>query len=240
MSNLIIIGTYNEVDNIETIILRIFRHITDVDILVIDDNSPDLTFQRVQLLQERHKNLFAIQRKGKLGLGSAYKVGFSWGLNRNYTNIGHIDADLSHRVRDLAKLIQVKKTKPELGLVIGSRWVSGGKTLNWPLKRQLLSRFANLYVRIMLRLPTNDTTAGFRLYDRKTLESIDFESIKSEGYAFHIEMTKVVVGLGSTIMEVPIVFRERESGVSKMSPKVVREAMFLVTVWGLKRVLRVK
>ena len=151
-----------------------------------------------------------------------------------------MDADLSHRVRDLSKMILKKEEDLSIGLVIGSRWTKGGSTENWPIKRQALSRFANTYVRIMLGVTTHDSTAGFRLYDRTTLETINLNSVVSEGYAFHIELTRALTMSGTKIVEVPIVFRERTAGVSKMSSRVVKEAMTLVTIWGLRRFLHLK
>jgi dolichol-phosphate mannosyltransferase len=151
-----------------------------------------------------------------------------------------MDADLSHRVRDLKKMIEAKELQPNTDLVIGSRWVPGGKTENWSKSRELLSRAANLYVRAMLGMGVKDSTAGFRIYSSSILERLNLEAIKSEGYSFQIEMTRAVYKLGGKIIEVPITFRERENGVSKMSKNIVREAMLLVTIWGLKRFLRVK
>jgi dolichol-phosphate mannosyltransferase len=151
-----------------------------------------------------------------------------------------MDADLSHRVRDLKKMIEAKELQPNTVLVIGSRWVSGGRTENWSKSRELLSRAANLYVRAMLGMGVKDSTAGFRIYSSSILERLNLEAIKSEGYSFQIEMTRAVYKLGGKMIEVPITFRERENGVSKMSKNIVREAMLLVTIWGLKRFLRVK
>jgi dolichol-phosphate mannosyltransferase len=151
-----------------------------------------------------------------------------------------MDADLSHRVRDLKKMIEAKELQPNTDLVIGSRWVPGGRTENWSKSRELLSRAANLYVRAMLGMGVKDSTAGFRIYSSSILKKLNLEAIKSEGYSFQIEMTRAVYKLGGKMIEVPITFRERENGVSKMSKNIVREAMLLVTIWGLKRFLRVK
>ena len=240
MSRLIIIPTYNEAENAPILIRRLLKHIPDSEILVIDDGSPDGTAQIVENLQREFASLHVLKRQQKSGLGSAYRTGFAWGLNRGYSELVEMDADMSHRVRDLAKMISVKEQNPTTSLVIGSRWTKGGTTTNWSKSRELLSRTANLYVRFMLGLGVKDATAGFRIYSADVLRKIDLASIKSEGYSFQIEMTREVRRLGGTIIEVPITFREREQGVSKMSKKIVREAMFLVTVWGLKRALRVK
>jgi dolichol-phosphate mannosyltransferase len=148
-----------------------------------------------------------------------------------------MDADLSHRVRDLKKMIEAKELQPNTDLVIGSRWVPGGRTENWSKSRELLSRAANLYVRAMLGMGVKDSTAGFRIYSSSILKKLNLEAIKSEGYSFQIEMTRAVYKLGRKIIEVPITFRERKNGVSKMSKSIVREAMLLVTIWGLRRLL---
>ena len=240
MSRLIIIPTYNEAENAPILIRRLLKHIPDSEILVIDDGSPDGTALIVENLQREFASLHVLKRQQKSGLGSAYRTGFAWGLNRGYSELVEMDADMSHRVRDLAKMISVKEQNPTTSLVIGSRWTKGGTTTNWSKSRELLSRTANLYVRFMLGLGVKDATAGFRIYSADMLRKIDLASIKSEGYSFQIEMTREVRRLGGSIIEVPITFREREQGVSKMSKKIVREAMFLVTVWGLKRALRVK
>jgi dolichol-phosphate mannosyltransferase len=240
MKQLIIIPTYNESMNAPVLIKRIFKHIPKSSILVIDDGSPDGTADIVELLQQEYSQLHLLKRSEKSGLGSAYRAGFGWGLERGYSDMVEMDADMSHRVRDLATMIKLKQERPDTSLIIGSRWIKGGSTENWSKSRELLSRTANLYVRIMLGMGVKDATAGFRIYSAEILRRIDLTSIKSEGYSFQIEMTREVHRLGGDIFEVPITFREREQGVSKMSKRIVREAMFLVTVWGLKRVLRIK
>ena len=240
MKRLIIIPTYNELANAPILIERIFKHISDTHILIIDDGSPDKTGEKIKEMQKRHPGLFLLERASKSGLGSAYRTGFAWGLERGYEELIEMDADLSHRVRDLKKMIEAKELQPNTDLVIGSRWVPGGRTENWSKSRELLSRAANLYVRAMLGMGVKDSTAGFRIYSSSILKKLNLEAIKSEGYSFQIEMTRAVHKLGGKIIEVPITFRERENGVSKMSKNIVREAMFLVTIWGLKRFLRVK
>jgi dolichol-phosphate mannosyltransferase len=240
MSRLIIIPTYNESLNAPLLIERLFKHIPETSILVIDDGSPDGTADIVESLQQEYPDLHLLKRSEKSGLGSAYRAGFAWGLERGYNEMVEMDADMSHRVRDLAKMIEVKKARPETSLIIGSRWMKDGKTENWSKARELLSRTANLYVRFMLGMGVKDSTAGFRIYSADILRKIDLTAIKSEGYSFQIEMTRAVYRNGGSIVEVPITFREREQGVSKMSKKIVREAMTLVTVWGLKRLLHLK
>ena len=238
-TRLIIVPTYNELANAPLLIRRIFRHIPNSDVLVVDDRSPDKTGDAIRELQQEFPTLHLLERKTKLGLGSAYRLGFAWGLEQGYEELIEMDADLSHRVRDLKTMIDGKELQPKTDLVIGSRWISGGRTENWSKGRELLSRGANLYVRAMLGLGVKDSTAGFRIYSAAMLRRLDFQSIKSDGYSFQIEMTRAVHKLGGKIIEVPITFRERKNGVSKMSKKIVREAMFLVTTWGLKRLFRI-
>ena len=238
MKRLIIVPTYNELANAPILIERIFKHIPDAHILIIDDDSPDKTGEKIKELQSKHlSSLFLLERASKSGLGSAYRTGFAWGLERGYEELIEMDADLSHRVRDLKKMIEAKELQPNTDLVIGSRWVPGGRTENWSKSRELLSRAANLYVRAMLGMGVKDSTAGFRIYSSSILKRLNFEAIKSEGYSFQIEMTRAVYKLGGKIIEVPITFRERKNGVSKMSKSIVREAMLLVTIWGLRRLL---
>ena len=239
-NRLIIVPTYNELISAPLLVRRIFNYIPESNILVVDDGSPDKTGDAIRELQQEFHALHLLERKTKLGLGSAYRLGFAWGLEQGYEELIEMDADLSHRVRDLRKMIDEKELQPNTDLVIGSRWISGGRTENWPKGRELLSKTANLYVRAMLGLGVKDSTAGFRIYSAAILRRLDFQSIKSEGYSFQIEMTRAVHKLGGKIIEVPITFRERENGVSKMSKNIVREAMLLVTIWGLKRFLRVK
>lgn len=239
-NRLVIIPTYNEADNIGVLIPRLFKHIPDISILVVDDGSPDGTAAKCREMQEGYPKLFIESRTAKSGLGSAYRFGFAWGLNRGFEELIEIDADMSHRVRDLTAMIRAKESNPSSGLIIGSRWIKGGSTINWPLKRQLLSRAANIYVRMMLGMGVSDSTAGFRIYSAEILRKIDLTAIKSEGYSFQIEMTRAAKLAGSKIIEVPITFRERESGVSKMSQAIVKEAMIRVTIWGFKRFLRLK
>ena len=240
MKRLIIIPTFNESMNVPVLIKRIFKHIPESSILVIDDGSPDGTAEIVESLQQEFSNLHILKRKEKSGLGSAYRLGFVWGLERGFDELVEMDADMSHRVRDLSKMIEAKNSAPDTSLIIGSRWIKGGRTENWSKARELLSRSANLYVRFMLGMGVKDSTAGFRIYSADILRKINLSAIKSEGYSFQIEMTRAVYENGGKIIEVPITFREREQGVSKMSKKIVKEAMMLVTIWGLRRFLHLK
>ena len=240
MKRLVVIPTYNEAMNVPILIPRLFKYIKDISILIVDDGSPDGTAEICRKLSKDYPNLFVETRAKKSGLGGAYRHGFKWGLERGYEEFIEIDADMSHRVRDLAEMLKAKEKDPEIGLIIGSRWTRGGATINWSWRRQLLSRAANIYVRIMLGMGVNDSTAGFRIYSSELLRKIPLQEIKSEGYSFQIEMTRAAKLAGAKIVEVPITFRERESGVSKMSGAIVREAMLLVTVWGLNRFFRLK
>ena len=234
---LIILPTYNEAENVKVLIPRIFKYIEDCTVLVIDDGSPDGTAEVAKELANKLPNLEVINQGKKGGLGSAYRFGFLWGLSRGYEDLVEMDADLSHRVRDLSNLLEMKD-RLDADLVIGSRWISGGEIQNWSKGRELLSRLANRYVRMVLNLHINDSTSGFRVYSSELMKKIDIASIRSEGYCFQIEMTRAARKAGGKIVEVPITFRERERGVSKMSKAIVFEAMALVTIWGLKRVLR--
>ena len=236
-SRLVILPTYNEAENIKVLIPRIFKYIEDCTVLVIDDGSPDGTAEIAKDLANKYPALEVINQGKKGGLGSAYRFGFLWGLSRDYSELVEMDGDLSHRVRDLSNLLEMKK-RLSADLVIGSRWISGGEIENWSKARELLSRFANRYVRAVLNLHVNDSTSGFRVYNADLIKKIDVASIQSEGYCFQIEMTRAARKAGAKIVEVPITFRERESGVSKMSKAIVFEAMALVTFWGVKRVLR--
>lgn len=238
MSSLVVIPTYNEASNIGVLIPRIFKWIPTCSILIVDDGSPDGTSDIVRELQRNFPELHLLTRNQKSGLGSAYRAGFAWGLGENFERFIEMDADMSHRVRDLAKMLATSNDENP-GLVIGSRWMSGGATSNWSKSRELLSRTANKYVQLMLGIRVKDSTSGFRIYSRSLLERIDLDSIKSEGYSFQIEMTRAALKAGAEILEVPIVFRERVDGVSKMSKAIVREAIWRVTIWGFQRALRI-
>ena len=227
MSNIVIIPTYKEKENVEKIIRAIFALPVSFDILIIDDNSPDGTADIVKKLQSKFDNLYLIERKGKLGLGTAYIAGFKWALARGYSYIYEMDADFSHNPKDLIKLF---KACHEGGadLAIGSRYISGVNVVDWPLSRILMSYFASIYVRMITGLKIRDTTAGFKCYKREVLENIKTEKIKSVGYGFQIEMKFIAWKLGYKIVEIPIVFKDREYGSSKMSGGIFNEAL-----WGV-------
>jgi len=237
---LVVIPTYNEAGNIKSLIDQLFATIPECEIMVVDDGSPDGTGLICSAISKENKKLHLIERHSKSGMGSAYRMAFIWALEQNFDEVIEMDADGSHQVSDLLRMLDTKSTTPDVDLVIGSRWIRGGKTVNWSFFRELLSRFANRYVRIMVGMNIHDATSGFRIYSSRILRKIDLGHIRSEGYSFQIEMTRAVHNSGGTMMEVPITFQERKNGVSKMSKKIVGEAIFLVTAWGVKRVLLVK
>ncbi len=224
--SLVIIPTYNEKENIEKIIRKVFSLEKDFHILVIEDNSPDGTAAIVKsLMKEFPEQLFIEERKGKLGLGTAYILGFKWGLKRGYDFLFEMDADFSHNPDDLIRLY---KANAEEGgdLAIGSRYITGINVVNWPMGRVLMSYYASAYVRFITRMKVRDTTAGFKCYRRKVLETIDLDKIKFMGYAFQIEMKFVSWKLGFNIVEVPIIFTDRIEGTSKMNSGIFKEAIF--------------
>lgn len=221
--NLVIIPTYNEIENIEKMIHTVFSLPREFELLIVDDGSPDGTAAKVKELQKTYTaKLHIEERKGKLGLGTAYIHGFKWALARNYDYIFEMDCDFSHNPADLVRLLEACENGADVA--VGSRYVKGGNVSNWDMKRILLSYFASLYVRMILWIPVKDTTAGFKCYKRKVLESIELDQIKFMGYAFQIEMKYRAVKKGFKIVEVPIMFTDRVLGVSKMSTKIFKEA----------------
>lgn len=224
--SIVIIPTYNERENIENIIRAIFQLEKVFHILVIEDGSPDGTAAIVKALQQEFpERLFMMERKGKLGLGTAYITGFKWALKRDYEYVFEMDADFSHNPNDLPRLY--KACNEEGGdLAIGSRYVSGVNVVNWPMGRVLMSYFASKYVRIITGLPVHDTTAGFKCYRRQVLETIDLDGIRFKGYAFQIEMKFTAFKCGFNVMEVPVIFVNRELGTSKMNSSIFGEAVF--------------
>lgn len=226
---IVIIPTYNEAANIQDLIEEIFQIVPDIHVMVIDDHSPDGTALIVSKLQAFYKNLILINRKSKLGLGTAYKLGFRLALKQNYDYIMEMDADFSH---DPAVLENFFLHIKDYDLVIGSRYIAGGRLVNWPLMRHLLSYFASLYIRLITRLPIYDTTAGFKCFRREILESINLNEIMSEGYSFQIEMHYHAWKNNWRIKEIPITFVDRSNGQSKLSWSTILEA-FLIP-WKLK------
>lgn len=235
LKNLVIIPTYNEIENIENIIRAVFALNIDFDVLIVDDNSPDGTFRKVQQLQTEFPNrLFLEIRDKKSGLGRAYVHGFKWALSKNYDYIFEMDADFSHNPNDLEKLY-LACTEQNTDLAIGSRYVTGVNVVNWPLSRVLLSYFASVYVRWITGMKIHDTTAGFVCYKRKVLESINLDKIKFVGYAFQIEMKYRAFAKGFKLTEVPIIFTDRTHGQSKMSSGIIKEAVLGVISLRIKK-----
>ena len=234
MSKLIIIPTYNEKENIEKIILKVFSLDIDFDILIVDDGSPDGTADIVKKIQKSYsKNLHIVERTGKLGLGTAYIYGFKWALKNNYDYIFEMDADFSHDPDDLIRLY--KACHEEKGdVAIGSRYVKGVNIVNWPMSRLLMSFFASKYVKIITGMPIQDSTAGFKCYKRSVLEKINLEKIQFVGYAFQIEMKFTAWKYGFNVVEVPVIFTDRQEGASKMSGGIFFEAFFGVMQMKIK------
>ncbi|TND00379.1 MAG: dolichol-phosphate mannosyltransferase [Bacteroidetes bacterium] len=224
----VIIPTYNEKENVEKMVRRVMSLAADFHLLIVDDGSPDGTADIVKSLMGSFPGRIHIEeRKGKLGLGTAYIHGFKWALRNGYEYIFEMDCDFSHNPDDLPRLYEACAVKGA-DLSIGSRYVKGGKVENWPLGRRLISYYASVYVRMVLWLGVKDTTAGFKCYKRKVLETIDLDAIRFVGYAFQIEMKYTAYKLGFKITEVPITFIDRQEGVSKMSTKIFKEAF-----WGV-------
>ena len=233
-NRIVIIPTYNEIENIETIIRAVFALPTQFDVLIVDDNSPDGTFTKVQELQTEYNNrLFLEIRKVKSGLGTAYVHGFKWALSHNYQYIFEMDADFSHNPQDLEKLYQACAINGA-GMAIGSRYVTGVNVVNWPLSRVLMSYFASIYVKIITGMKIHDATAGFICYKREVLEAIQLDKIKFIGYAFQIEMKYRTFINKFKIIEVPIIFTDRTKGESKMSNAIIKEAVFGVIMLRIR------
>ena len=228
---LVIVPTYNERDNIAPVLARLRAAVPAADVLVVDDDSPDGTGGRADALAAGDTQVQVLHRPHKLGLGAAYVAGFRWGLERCYDVLVEMDADGSHQPEQLPDLLAALSGAD---LVIGSRWVPGGRVVNWPRRRQLLSRGGNTYVRRMLGLAVRDATGGFRAFRRRTLESLALDDVSSHGYCFQVDLAWRAVRGGFTVTEVPIAFVERELGTSKMSGAIVREALWRVTVWGVR------
>ena len=230
---LVITPTYNEVESLPAVIAGVRSAVPEADILVIDDGSPDGTADAAEALAATDQHVHVMRRTGKLGLGSAYLTGFSWALEHEYSVMVEMDADGSHPADRLPAMLAA--LTPGVGLSIGSRWVPGGSVVDWPVSRQLLSRGGNLYARLALGIRVKDATAGYRAYTADAIRAIDLSDIDSRGYCFQIDLVLRVLGAGYRVVEVPIQFRERTTGVSKMSRGIVAEAMWRVTVWGLQR-----
>ncbi len=229
MKTLIIIPTYNEKDNIKRLLTILMGLSPQIEVLVVDDGSPDQTGDIVQKLQKDEPRIHLIRRPGKMGLGSAYVTGFKYALAREFDLIMEMDADFSHNPVDVPRLIEAAH---KYDLVIGSRYCNGVNIVNWPIRRLLLSYFASKYVRVITKIPVKDPTGGFKCFNRKILEAIKLDRILSDGYAFQIEMNFRAWVKGFTIQEIPIIFTERINGVSKMSRRIAWEAAWMV--WRLQ------
>ncbi len=227
--SLIIIPTYNEIDNIPLIVPEILAQDESFEVLIVDDNSPDGTAKLVKEMQLTNQRIHLIEREGKMGLGTAYVAGFKYAIKNKFDFIFEMDADFSHDPKSLKNLL---KKAEECDLVIGSRYIAGVNVVNWPMSRLILSYSANLYTRIITGMPVRDATAGFKCYRRVVLESINLDTIKSNGYSFQIETNFKAWKKGFRICEVPIVFVDRRVGSSKMSKHIVHEAAWMV--WKLK------
>lgn len=227
---LVIVPTFNERENLPVITAKIRAAAPEADILVADDNSPDGTGALADELAAADPRIRVLHRPGKQGLGAAYLAGFAWGMAEGYDILIEMDADGSHPADRLPALIAAVRDGADLA--IGSRWVRGGEVVNWPKSREVLSRGGNLYTRLVLGIPIHDATAGFRAFRRTTLEKIDLAGVTSQGYCFQVDLGWRVVRAGLKVVEIPIVFAERELGTSKMSGAIVREALWRVTVWA--------
>ncbi len=235
---IVIIPTYNEIENIEAIIKAVFSQSDDINVLIVDDNSPDLTANKVKELQKEFpKRLFLEVRQEKSGLGTAYIHGFKWSLKNNYQYIFEMDADFSHDPKDLRKLYDACAIDGA-DVSIGSRYITGVNVVNWPMGRVLMSYFASKYVRFITGMKINDTTAGYVCYKNEVLESIDLDSVKFIGYAFQIEMKFKAYLKKFKIIEVPVIFTDRTKGESKLSKTIITEAVFGVISMKLKSIFK--
>ena len=225
---LVIIPTYNEKENIHSIVELVLSQAPNLDVLVVDDNSPDGTAGIVDELAQANPRVHLLSRPGKQGLGTAYIAGFRWGLARGYAYLIEMDADFSHDPREIPNML---KAIQQADLVLGSRYINGVRVVNWPLSRLFLSKSASYYVRIITGLPVHDPTGGFKCFRRRVLEAIELDEVRSNGYAFQVEVTYKAWMKGFRVREIPITFVDRHAGKSKMSGHIVREALWMV--WGL-------
>ena len=230
--SLVIIPTYNERDNIESIVARTLAASDRLDVLVVDDNSPDGTGRIADTLAAASTRVHVLHRATKDGLGAAYLAGFRWGLDAGFERLVEMDADGSHHPEDLPRLLDLLE---ENDVALGSRWVPGGAVENWPLRRRLLSRGGNFYTRVALGIAVRDATGGFRAFRSRALERVDLRTVESQGYCFQVDLLWRALEQGLTVVETPITFTERVYGESKMSGSIVRESLTKVTGWGLRR-----
>jgi dolichol-phosphate mannosyltransferase len=227
---LVVIPTYNERENLPGILGRLHAAVPEADALVVDDASPDGTGQLADELAAQDSRVHVLHRHGKAGLGAAYVAGFGWGLARDYDALVEMDADGSHAPEQLPDLVAALDGAD---VVLGSRWVAGGAVVDWPRRRELLSRGGNAYTRFMLKLPVRDATGGYRVYRRDVLEALELAGVASQGYCFQVDLVWRAWRAGFRVVEVPIRFVERVAGVSKMDRSIVSEALWRVTVWGI-------
>ncbi|MCF4137412.1 polyprenol monophosphomannose synthase [Streptomyces sp. Tue 6430] len=227
---LVIIPTFNEAENIKSIVGRVREAVPEAHVLVADDNSPDGTGKLADELAATDDHVQVLHRKGKEGLGAAYLAGFRWGLDNGYGVLVEMDADGSHQPEELPRLLTALKGAD---LVLGSRWVPGGRVVNWPRSREIISRGGSLYSRLALDLPLRDVTGGYRAFRRETLEGLGLDEVASQGYCFQVDLARRAVKAGYHVVEVPITFVERELGDSKMSRDILVEALWRVTAWGV-------
>lgn len=230
---LVCVPTYNEADSLPVLLPRLTEVEPRVDVLVIDDDSPDGTGAIADRFAAEDPHVHVLHRAGKSGLGAAYLAGFAWGLERGYEVLVEMDADGSHRPEDLERLLAAIDGGADV--VLGTRWMPGGSTVNWPFRRRLLSVAGNRYARLMLTVPLHDITGGFRAYRAEALRGMRLSTVRSEGYCFQVELALRASDAGLDLREIPITFVEREQGSSKMSRAIVVEAMRRVTVWGIER-----
>jgi dolichol-phosphate mannosyltransferase len=231
MRTLVVVPTFNEAANVETIVTRIRKAVPDARILVVDDNSPDGTGALADRLAADDEAVNVLHRRGKEGLGAAYRAGMRWGIDAGFDTLVEMDADGSHQPEELPRLLEALSGAD---VVLGSRWVPGGAVENWPRRRMALSKGGSLYARTALGIPARDATGGYRAYTAAALEQIDFESVQSQGYCFQIDMVRRAYDKGLRVSEVPITFVERQHGASKMTGGIVVEAMVRVTGWGIR------
>ena len=237
---LIIIPTYNEIENIENIIISTFNLYPTINILIVDDNSPDLTSKKVEDLKPKFKDqLFLLKRLKKEGLGTAYVAGFKWALKNKFNYVFEMDADLSHNPEDIKRILE-PMLENNYDISIGSRYIKGINVVNWPLSRIILSYTASLYVRFITRMKIKDSTSGYICYKKSVLESIDLDNIKFTGYAFQIEMKYKSYLKNFKIIEVPIIFSDRKFGISKLNGSIISEAIFGVIAMRIKKIFNIK
>ena len=228
---LVVTPTFNERDNLAELVRRLRAAVTEADLLVVDDASPDGTGELADELAAGDEHVHVLHRAAKTGLGTAYLAGFRWGLDRGYDVLVEMDADCSHAPEQLPDLLAALG---DADLVLGSRWVPGGSVVDWPARRRLLSRGGNAYARLLLGVPVRDATGGYRAYRRRVLEAIPFDDVASQGYCFQVDLVWRAWRSGFRVVEVPIRFTERVAGVSKMNRAIVAEALWQVTLWGVR------